>query len=264
MRIERLYRYPVKGLSPESQLRVTLEPGGYWPGDRMFAVENGPSGFDPTNPTHEPKIKFLMLMRNESLARLVTRFDDASGDLIISHDGQEALRANTTTDAGKAAIADFFAGYSAGDLRGPPRLHAAPAGYRFTDSRSGFVSLINLASVADLEQGMGAPIDPLRFRGNLHVDGVPALAELDWPEGTRIESARGVVLEVIKRIDRCAATNVDPVTGIRDLQIPKALMRHYGHVDCGVYLRIVAGGGLSAGERLECITPQVRDALPMG
>ncbi|MGL4728174.1 MAG: MOSC domain-containing protein [Bosea sp. (in: a-proteobacteria)] len=264
MRIESLYRYPVKGLSPEAQTRVALEPGGYWPGDRLFAIENGPSGFDPASPTHEPKIKFLMLMRNESLARLITRFDDGSGDLIIIHEGREALRANTITEAGRAAIADFFAGYSTNDLRGVPRLLTAPDGYRFMDSRSGFVSLINLASVADLEARMDAAIDPLRFRGNLYVDGLPALTELDWPEGTRLESARGVVFEVIKRIDRCAATNVDPATGIRDLQIPKALMRQYGHLDCGVYLRIIAGGSLGTGERLEHVTPPLRDALPMG
>ena len=42
-------------------------------------------------------------------------------------------------------------------LRGEPQLLTAPEGFRFTDSRSGFVSLINLASVADLEKKLGAP-----------------------------------------------------------------------------------------------------------
>jgi uncharacterized protein YcbX len=263
MRIESLYRYPVKGLSPESQGRVMLEAGGYWPGDRVFALENGPSGFDPAEPRHEPKIKFLMLMRDESLARLETRLDDASGELIIRHEGSEALRASTATESGREAIAAFFAQYSADDLRGPPKLLAAPDGHRFTDSRSGYVSLINLASVADLETRIGAPVDRLRFRGNIHVDGLPALAELEWPEGTRLKSARGVAFEVLKRIDRCAATNVDPATGIRDMQIPKALMTHYGHVDCGVYLRIVAGGTLAPGERLELVAADAPEPLPM-
>jgi uncharacterized protein YcbX len=263
MRIDSLYRYPVKGLSPEPQVRVTLEAGGYWPGDRVFAIENGPSGFDPAAPRHEPKIKFLMLMRNEALARLETRFDDASGELVIRHEGREALRASVATEAGREAIAAFFAQYSAGDLRGPPKLLAAPEGHRFTDSRSGFVSLINLASIAHLEARLGAPVDKLRFRGNIYVDGLPALAELGWPEGTRLKTSRGVAFEVLKRIDRCAATNVEPSTGIRDLQIPKALMTHYGHVDCGVYLRIVAGGALSPGERLELTVAEAPDPLPM-
>jgi uncharacterized protein YcbX len=125
------------------------------------------------------------------------------------------------------------------------------------------VSLINLASVADLETRMGAPVDRLRFRGNIYVAGLPALSELGWPEGARLETARGVAFEVLKRIDRCAATNVDPETGIRDLQIPKALMTHYGHVDCGVYLRIVAGGALAPGERLELVAAEAADPLPM-
>ena len=68
--IASLQRYPVKGLSPEPLNSATLNKGGYFPGDRLFAVENGPAGFDPENPEHQPKIKFLMLMRNESLARL--------------------------------------------------------------------------------------------------------------------------------------------------------------------------------------------------
>ncbi|MCD6071365.1 MAG: molybdenum cofactor sulfurase, partial [Microvirga sp.] len=73
IRIASLQRYPVKGLSPESLSSVTLTKGDYFPGDRLFAIENGPAGFEPDNPQHQPKIKFLMLMRNESLARLRTR-----------------------------------------------------------------------------------------------------------------------------------------------------------------------------------------------
>ncbi len=64
MQVASLYRYPVKGLSPERLERATLERGAYFPGDRLFAIENGPSGFDPAEPRHQPKIKFLMLMRN--------------------------------------------------------------------------------------------------------------------------------------------------------------------------------------------------------
>jgi uncharacterized protein YcbX len=55
----------------------------------------------------------------------------------------------------------------------------------------------------------------------------------------------GVRLKVTKRIVRCAATNVDPGTGLRDLQIPKALMQAYGHADCGVYAEVVGGGTLA-------------------
>jgi uncharacterized protein len=250
MRIASLYRYPVKGLSPERLEAVALTAGGYFPGDRLFAIENGPSGFDPAEPVHQPKLKYLMLMRNEALARLRTRYLDESGELAISHDGKE-LRANTASDAGRAAITAFFQGFMPSELRGEPRLLTAPQTYRFTDSRSGFVSIINLASIADLEQRIGAPVDPLRFRGNIMVEGLAPWAEFDLVPGQELAGASGLRLQVIKRIDRCAATNVDPQTGIRDMQIPKALVAAYGHFDCGIYCRITASGTLSEGESLE-------------
>ena len=68
--------------------------------------------------------------------------------------------------------------------------------------------------------------------------------------GRDIEGPEGLKLQVIKRIERCAATNVDPDSGARDMQIPKALMQNYGHVDCGIYCRIVAGGTLREGDTL--------------
>lgn len=249
MRIETLYRYPVKGLSPERLQRAELPTEGYFPGDRLFAIENGVSGFDPAEPVHQPKIKYLMLMRNESLARLRSRYDDASADLVISQDGEEVLRAATGSEAGHTAITRFFEGFMPDELRGEPKLLTAPATYRFTDSRSGFVSIINLASVADLEQRLGRPVDPLRFRGNLMVSGLAPWAENDLV-GRDLSGPGGLQLHVIKRIERCAATNVDPETGARDMQIPKALMKNYGHVDCGIYCRIVAGGTLREGDML--------------
>lgn len=249
MRIETLYRYPVKGLSPERLARAALSAGGYFPGDRLFAIENGSSGFDAAEPVHQPKIKYLMLMRNESLARLKTRYDDASGDLVIHEGGQEVLRAATAHDEGRAAITRFFTGFMPEELRGEPKLLTAPPTYRFTDSRSGFVSIINLASVADLEARLGQPVDPLRFRGNLMVSGLAPWAENDLVD-RELTGPGGLRLQVIKRIERCAATNVDPETGARDMQIPKALMKNYGHVDCGIYCRVLADGALGEGDGL--------------
>jgi uncharacterized protein len=263
MRVASLWRYPVKGFSPERQARVTLQPGAYWPGDRLFAVENGPSGFDPETPRHAPKIKYLMLMRQEKLARLTTRYEDGTGVLTVTHEGREAARGNLATAEGCAAVEAFLADYCRDDLRGPPRMLTAPAGHRFTDSRSGFVSLVNLASVAELESRIGAAIDPLRFRANIYVEGLAANAELEWPAGLRLETGRGVVLEMVKRTERCAATNVDPQTGARDMAIPRALMSGLGHADCGVYLRILAGGGLAPGESLWPHAPTQTAGLPL-
>lgn len=244
--IESVYRYPVKGLSPERLAGATLKAGAYFPGDRLFAIENGPSGFDAAAPQHEPKTKFLMLMRNELLATLRTRYDDATGTLSIEQDGRGAVRADLATKEGRLAVEAFFRRFMPAELHGPPKVLAAPSGYRFTDSRCGFVSIINLASVAALETLLGVPVNPLRFRANLYVTGWPAWHELGLVD--REIGIGEVRLKVTKRIVRCAATNVDPDTGMRDLAIPATLMRTYDHMDCGVYAQVIAGGNIAPGD----------------
>lgn len=260
MQVASLHRYPVKGLSPEPLDTVTLSRGAYVPGDRLFAIENGPSGFDPADPKHQPKIKFLMLMRNERLARLRTRYLDDETTLVIREGETEKVRANLSDEAGRAALRDFFEAFMPKELRGPPILLTAPDGFRFTDSRSGYVSLLNLASVAELEERIGHPVDPLRFRANVAMSGLPAWQEFDWI-GKTIRIGPEAILKVTKRIVRCAATEVDPVTGIRDLPVVKALARAFDHTDCGVYAEIVQSGRIRPDDTIEVVEEQPR--LPL-
>jgi|SRR5260370_853743 len=109
-RIQAVYRYPVKGLSPEPVQRARLAVGETLPGDRLYAIENGPSRFDPALPRYQPKTYYLMLMRNERLAALKTRFDARSRTLVIAFEGREAVRGDLGTAHGRAAIERFFAG----------------------------------------------------------------------------------------------------------------------------------------------------------
>lgn len=249
MRLASLYRYPVKGLSPERLAAATLAHEGYFPGDRLFALENGPSGFDAEAPEHQPKIKFLMLMKNAALAALATRYDDETGVLAIARHGVEAARGDLRTTQGRAAIERFLCDFLDGaEIRGPVKLIQAPAGFRFTDSKSGFVSLVNLASVAEIAAAEGAPIDPLRFRANLYIDGAPAWAEAAWP-GRRIAIGE-TTLEILKMTDRCAATGVDPARGVRDMDVVQTLRKTFGHIDCGVYARVLEGGHIREGDEV--------------
>ena len=244
-RLQAIHRYPVKGLSPERLPQVALAVGATLPADRLYAIENGPSGFDPAAPQYFPKQRFLMLMRNERLAALETHFSDADHKLTVRLNGAVAAEGDLRTAQGRAAIEAFFARYCADELRGPPRvLHGK--GHSFSDVAAKVVSIINLASVAAIENAVGMPVDPLRFRGNLHVAHWPAWAEFDLLGRTlAIGEAR---LKVVKRIVRCAATNVEPRTGIRDLEIPKTLMRAFDHMDCGVYAEIVRAGTAAPGD----------------
>jgi uncharacterized protein YcbX len=240
-----IYRYPVKGLSAERMPSAALAAGGTLVGDRRYAIENGPSGFDPAAPSYLPKQRFLMLMKNERLARLDTSFEDASRTLVIRDNGREATRGHLGTPHGRAAIEAFFAAFCGDELRGPPKFLEA-RGHSFSDVARKVVSIINLASVVKIAEFVGRPVDPLRFRGNVYVEGWPAFGELDLVgREIAIGSARA---RIVKRIVRCAATNVEPSTGIRDLDIPKSLLQTLGHSDCGVYAEVIAAGEIKAGD----------------
>lgn len=243
--IQSIYRYPVKGLSPEKLGFAKLDLFQTLPGDRRYAIENGPSGFDPAAPAYLPKQRFLMLMKNERLARLETRYDDATDTLTIRGDGRE-IRGDLANPQGRKTIEDFFASFCADELRGPPKILRAD-GHSFSDVAAKVVSIINLASVAEIEKAIGKPVDPLRFRANIYVAGWPAWHEFDLI-GHDLAINSPARLSVTKRIVRCAATNVDPATGMRDLTIPQMLMQTFGHMDCGVYAEVINRGSIAYGD----------------
>jgi uncharacterized protein len=247
-KIHAIYRYPVKGLSPEPLVRTTLSVQDTLPADRLYAIENGPSGFDPAAPRDQPKQRYLMLMRNERLAQLRTRFDDSSHTLVVEAQGREVARGDLRTPAGRAVIERFVAVFCANELRGAPKVLHAP-GFSFSDVARKVVSIINLASVAAVANVIGRPVHPLRFRANVYVTGWPAWHEFDLV-GQEIALGASARLKIIKPIVRCAATNVDPDTGMRDLSIPDTLIRSFGHADCGVYGEVVAAGDIAVGDDL--------------
>jgi uncharacterized protein YcbX len=247
-KIQAIYRYPVKGLSPEPLARTELLPCMTVPYDRHYAIENGPSGFNPANPTYLPKQRFLMLMRNARLAALRTAFDDATHTLTIHYENRQAARGDLRSPTGRGAIEQFFEEFCVSELRGPPRvLHAN--GHSFSDVASKVVSIINLGTLAALETATGEPVHPLRFRGNLYVEGWPAWHEFDLLN-CEIAIGSRAKLKIVKRIVRCAATEVDPDTGVRDLAVPRLLMDTYGHADCGVYGEVVAAGEIAIGDKV--------------
>jgi uncharacterized protein YcbX len=246
-RIDAIYRYPVKGLSPQRLDRVTLSPGATLPADRLYAIENGPSGFDPAAPAYFPKQRFLMLMRNERLAALRTDFDVASHTLSIRWEGREAAAGDLRSKEGRLAIEAFFRRFMPKELRGPPKVLSGD-GHSFSDVAKKVVSIINLASVAAVETAAGAAVHPLRFRGNVYVTGWPAWHEFDLLG--RELAVGGARFKVVKHIQRCAATEVDPDTGIRDLPIPRTLVDNFGHADCGIYAEVIAGGDVAVGDTI--------------
>ena len=245
--IQQLYRFPIKGLSPEPLATISALPGEGVAGDRQFALARAATAFDQTAPTHLPKTSFLMLQRDEKLAGLKTRFEPATGTLSIDNDGT-VVTASVRETGGRESIETFFAEFMSLGADSHPRLVSA-TGHMFSDVPAKVLSLINMASIAELEGRLAATIDPLRFRGNVYFDGEVPWSELDWV-GREIKIGE-TVLEVVQRTQRCAATNVNPATAVRDLNIPKSLMTEYGHMDMGVYARVMTGGTLKPGMEIE-------------
>lgn len=248
--IAALYRYPVKGLSPERLARVVVTQGEGLPGDRSLALALADTDFDAAAPRHLPKTRFLVLLRHERLAALKTRLETEGGRRLVirNRDGNLLLDQPVDDPAGRQAIADFFAGcFPDYCVAGAPRLVEA-TGHMFSDVPAKVVSLINQATVAELGEKIGVALNPLRFRGNLLLDGLAPWAEFDW---IGRELALGDVrLRVTQRIRRCAATDVDPETGARDHSLPAALTRHFGHGDLGVYAEVLTPGSLAEGTRV--------------
>jgi uncharacterized protein YcbX len=241
-----LYRHPVKGFTPERLDRVELVAGQCFPCDRLYAVEDGPSGFDPAAPAHISKMKFAVLAKIPQVARARTAYDAATGVFTAQAEGQADFAGDLRGDDGRRRFEAWLADLLGDAVQGPLRVVEGPGDHRFMDSRSGYVSVINLASVRDLEARLGRPVDPLRFRANLYVEGWPAWVENDWAgRAMRVGEARA---EVLKPIVRCAATHVDPVTAERDIELVKALFDHYGHMFCGVYLKVEEGGAVAEGD----------------
>jgi uncharacterized protein YcbX len=247
-----IYRYPVKGLSPERLSRVALAAGQTLPADRRYAIENGPSGFDPADPKWMSKAYFLMLQRDEWLAGLQTHFDDASNVLTIRHNDRIAAQGDLETAQGRTAVEQFFASNFANQIKGPPKILKGKD-HSFSDVAKKVVSIINLSTLQAIEDVVVQPVHPLRFRANLYLRGWPAWHEFDLLGQTlAIGKAR---LKVMKRITRCAAINVDPDTAARDLNILHTLLRRFGHADCGVYAEVVTGGAVAIGDAMRIEEP---------
>jgi len=243
--IESLYRHPVKGFTPERIDRARLEPGAAFPGDRLYALEDGPCGFDPDRPGFISKQRFAVLAKIAAVAKARTRFDDITGTFNAEAEGLAPIAVKLAEPEGQAEFAAWMAALLGEEGKGPLRLIDG-RGHRFLDHPSGHVSVVNLASVRDLEQKLGRQIDPLRFRANLYVEGWPAWVENDW---TGRPLTLGTVETVVfKPIVRCAAPGVDPATAIRDLDVPAALFRLYGHLHCGIYVQVTQGGLIHEGD----------------
>jgi GntR family transcriptional regulator/MocR family aminotransferase len=251
--LKNIYRYPIKGLSAQPLPRVELQARKPLPHDRVFALVRPGAPFDTSHPKWGKKGLFVMLMLEEALARVRTLLDVETLQLTITQDNHQLIVADLNDEAARARVEEIF-WQLVPALRGAPTLVRSRDGH-FMDKPDNVISLINLATVRSLEEQWGIKIDPLRFRANFYIDGAAPWEEFDWV-GNDIRVGEGL-FRVDRRNGRCGATNVNPLTGRRDLDLPGSLRAAFGHKEFGVYLIAREGGRVSAGDTV--VSPTLQD-----
>jgi uncharacterized protein YcbX len=176
--VESIFRHPVKGLTPEAMNHVRLEAGAYFPGDRNYAIEVGPSGFDSAAPKHISKQKFTVLARFPSLARVKTRLDDTTGGFHVGDASGFGVDAELATAEGRAVLERFLQAFLGEEATEPLRVLESPPGYRFMDHPQGYISVMNLASVrAATDADFGV------------IDGLSLMKGAMYPDSNSLESS---------------------------------------------------------------------------
>lgn len=252
-RVDGLYVYPVKGMTPQPLPRVALTTGHGVPFDRTLALARPGGAYSPGMRHGISKREYFVLVAEARLAGLTTHIEPETGVWTVDVRGHRALTVDLGTETGRTELRAFYARVLDLPLGTEPVI-AQDEGRRFTDTartsdiEMEYISLINLASVRDFAERIGHKVDPLRFRGNIYLEGLPAWSELDLVG--REFTVDDLRLRITKPTERCAATEVEPGTGRRDLPVPQLLHSTYGHDLLGVYAQVLDGGTLSVGDEL--------------
>jgi uncharacterized protein YcbX len=236
LRLSALYRYPLKSGKPEILQSIGLDKLGL-EGDRRWMLVDEASGRFLTQRA-EAKMSQLSALWNAQGGLTLSAPDHTALDIALPQDDAE-LRGVTiwrdtlrVPDAGDAAarwVSDF--------IGKPTRLVQVPldrarmtqAGYGRDDDQVAFADgfpllLIGEASLDDLVQKVGRPLEMLRFRPNLVIEGSTAFAEDGWKR-IRIGD---VEFRVVKPCSRCILTTIDPQTGERSAdREPLATLQKY-------------------------------------
>lgn len=255
IRVDALYRYPVKGFTPEKRDSLVIQDDGRVQGDRALVFRFA-DALEPADATF-PKSRGLALMTFPTLARVRLSFDDEALTLRLQVDDIDVTA--DLSDEGRARLSEAVTAYlrTTTDAKLLDADGILPLGLlgdgvtaRFQDRPRGYVSLHGTASVGDLNAAVPAPVDDRRFRSNIVVSGSAPWAELEWRDRVRIGE---VLFEVQKPIERCAAITANPDTGVRDARLLRVLTTDFGQDEptLGILLLPVgAGGTIRTGEEV--------------
>jgi hypothetical protein len=234
-RVARLYRNPVKGMTPESVDQFDVRASGAVEGDRVLGflfADAGPEERDGW----WGKNSFLTMQNTPGFARVECRFEPKANRLTLRHDGRDVAVGLVTVDSDREllarAVERLVAGFEVNPLaerpeRMPIELVGSGSEPRFHDRTSRHVTLVGSASVEALGERVGTEVDERRFRMNVTIDGLEPWEELDWVgQAIRIGDSE---YDVTGPVVRCLATHANPVTGERDIEVMPTLTREFGH-----------------------------------
>lgn len=247
-RLERICRYPLKGFAGQDLSSVRLTEGRGVPFDRRLAIVSGNRPETPGVGKWIPSRAYVQNTVFDDLLTIDCIFDSDTEIVDLKRpDGRnvriELGRPSSFFGANETLGTWFEAGPHA--KIGLVEQSSENGFWDYTDST---LSIINLATVRNLEQAAGRSLDPARFRGNFYIDGLEAWEEFSW-HGKTIQVGE-TLLEIIRPILRCAATSVDPKSGDRDFNLPGFMQQAVGHCFCGAYAKVLQGGNIATGDSL--------------
>lgn len=244
--VRALWRHPIKGHGRETLDQVTLSQGQTMPWDRRWAVAHELAQADNTD--WAPCANFSRGSKVPALMAINAISDEAAGTVTLSHPDLPDLTFNPDHDP--QAFLDWVRPIMPANRAQSARIIRVD-GRGMTDTDFPSISLINLASNADLAATMGEDVSPLRWRCNIHFDGFAPWEEFNWiGKSLRIGKVEFAVREPIVR---CLATTANPTTGLRDLDTLKALNDKMDHQNFGIYAEVTRGGALRVGDVIEVL-----------
>lgn len=242
-----IWRHPLKSHGREELASVSLSEGRTLPWDRHWAVAHEAAKL-PEPLAWAPSVNFSIGTKAPALTAINARLDEATGKLTLSHPERPDLTFDPETD--QDVFLDWVRPLMPEGRAASARIVRVP-GRGMTDTAYASVSILNLASNAALGAGMGVELSPLRWRGNLWLEGLDAWAERDLiGRDLRIGGAE---FHVEEPIVRCKATTANPATGRIDADTLSALREVVGAQEFGLYARVTRAGTIARGDRFEVL-----------
>jgi len=247
--LKKIYRFPIKGFPGQELDATQLNAGFGIPHDRRFAITKSAaykgewmaSSLFYINAVTDGMSKHQLKMEDDIISITNTEGMTLAFDM---NDAESLQQANNQ-------IEKFIKPVGLVDHAPPPQIvdsYDTTPLWDFPDTQ---ISFININTVKAISEALGEELDPLRFRGNLLVDGIPAWQEFSWM-GKRIKLGE-TELEISSPIKRCPTPGVNPATGERDINVTQGIQDHFGHIYCGIYANVVKAGDISTGDKVEII-----------